>query len=68
MGNCARWSSYLQKVTALVVGVVNTVLLKGTTDMPLPAIGNGVGHQKSRSEKKCAHNTSSSTSMDVARL
>ena len=68
MENCARQSSCPLKVTALVVGVGNTVLLKDMTGTLLPAIENGVAHQKSRSAKKRAHNSSSSTLMDVARL
>lgn len=68
MENCARLWSYLPKVTVLAVEAANTVQSKDTTGILLLAIENGVAHQKLRSAKKRAHNSSSSTSMAVARL
>ena len=67
MGNCAKQSNYLLKEIVHVVEVASTVQSKAMMDMLLLATESGAAHQKSRSAKRRAHN-SSSTSIDCARL
>ena len=68
MENCARWSNYLLRVIAHAAVVANIVQSKGMKATRLPATENGADLQKSRSARRLAHNSSSSTSTEVARL
>jgi len=67
MENCARLSSYLQRVIVHVAEVANTVLLKAMQATWSLVIENGQVQQKSLRERSHAHD-SSSISIDVARL
>lgn len=68
MENCARLSSYLQRVIAPVAAVGNTVLLKAMQATWLLVIENGQVQQKLLRERSLDHDSSSSISIDVARL
>ena len=68
MENCARLSNYLQREIVRVAEVANTVLLKDMQATWLRVIENGQVQQKLLRERSLVHDSSSSISMDVARL
>ena len=68
MVNCARRSNYRLRLIVHDAVVENIVQLKAMMVMWLPVTENGLGLLKPRSAKKRAHDSSSSTSIDCARL
>ena len=68
MVNCARRSNYRLRLIVHVAVVENIVQLKVMMVMWLPVTENGQALLKPRSAKKRAHDSSSSTSIDCARL
>ncbi len=68
MVNCARRSNYRPRLIVHVAVVENIVQLKVMMVMWLPVTENGQALLKPRSAKKRAHDSSSSTSIDCARL
>mgnify|MGYP004099674121 FL=1 len=68
MVNCARRSNYRLRLIVHDAVVENIAQLKAMMVMWLPVTGNGQALLKPRSAKKRAHDSSSSTSIDCARL
>jgi len=68
MVNCARRSNYRLRLIVHDAVVENIAQLKAMMVMWLPVTENGQALLKPRSAKKRAHDSSSSTSIDCARL
>ena len=68
MANYAKRSNYRPRLIVHVAVVENIALSKAMMVMWLLVTGNGPALLKPRSAKKRAHDSSSSTSIDCARL